>query len=83
MPASSRSSWEATLPLADLAKQFLSQYLDLKQNTRAGYYSQIAMFMKWYGDPIDDCRVNPTDDMPELVDSRDLDKYHRRSLRHL
>jgi integrase len=61
-------------PSADLAKQFLSQYLDRKQNTRAGYYAQIAMFMKWYGDPIDDCRVSPAEEMPELVDSRDLDR---------
>ena len=61
-------------PSADLAKQFLSQYLDRKQNTRAGYYAQIAMLMKWYGDPIDDCRVSPAEEMPELVSSRDLDK---------
>jgi integrase len=61
-------------PSADLAKQFLSQYLDRKQNTRAGYYAQIAMVMKWYGDPIDDCRVSPAEEMPELVDSRDLDR---------
>ena len=32
------------------------------------------MFMKWFGDPIDDCRVSPTEEMPELVDSRDLDR---------
>ena len=61
-------------PSANLAKQFLSGYLDRKQNTRAGYYAQIAMLMKWYGDPIDDCRVSPAEEMPELVDSRDLDK---------
>ena len=61
-------------PSADLSKQFLSQYLDRKQNTRAGYYAQIAMLMKWYGDPIDDCRVSPAEEMPELVESRDLDK---------
>ena len=59
-------------PSADLAKQFLSQYLDRKQNTRAGYYAQIAMLMKWYGDPIDDCRVRPAEEMPAPVDSRDL-----------
>jgi len=61
-------------PSADLAKQFLSRYLDRKQNTRAGYYAQIAMLMKWYGDPIDDCRVSPAEEMPELVNSRDLDR---------
>ena len=61
-------------PCQDLAKEFLSQYLDRRQNTRAGYYSQIAMFMKWYGDPIDDCRVSPAEDMPELVDAGDLDR---------
>ncbi|MDM8000091.1 MAG: site-specific integrase [Dehalococcoidia bacterium] len=61
-------------PSANLAKQFLSGYLDRKQNTRAGYYAQLAMFMKWYGDPIDDCRVSPAEEMPELVDSRDLDR---------
>jgi integrase len=63
-----------SLPSADLAEQFLSGYLDLKQNTRAGYYAQIAMLMKWYGDPIDDCRVSPAEEMPELVDSSDLDR---------
>jgi integrase/recombinase XerD len=61
-------------PSADLAKQFLSQYLNRKQNTRAGYYAQIAMLMKWYGDPIDDCRVSPAEEMPEVVESRDLDR---------
>jgi hypothetical protein len=61
-------------PSADLAKQFLYQYLDRKQNTRAGYYSQIAMLMKWCGDPIDDCRVSPAEEMPELVDARDLNR---------
>jgi len=64
-------------PSADLAKQFLSQYLDRKQNTRAGYYSQIAMLMKWYGDPIDDCRVSPAEEMPELVASRNLDRIEQ------
>jgi len=38
-------------PSADLAKQFLSQYLEREQNTRAGYYAQIAMLMKWYAIP--------------------------------
>lgn len=61
-------------PSADLAKQYLSQFADRSQNTLAGYYAQLAMFMKWYGDPIDDCRVSPKEEMPELVDSRDLDK---------
>ena len=32
------------------------------------------MLMKWYGDPIDDCRVSPAEEMPELADSRDLDR---------
>jgi len=32
-------------PSADLAKQYLSQFADRSRNTRAGYYSQIAMFM--------------------------------------
>ena len=30
--------------------------------------------MKWYGDPIDDCRVSPAEEMPELVNSGDLDR---------
>jgi hypothetical protein len=69
-------------PSADLAKQFLSQYLDRKQNTRAGYYAQLAMFMSWYSDPIDDSSVGPEERMPELVEARDLDKIEEAIRNH-
>jgi integrase/recombinase XerD len=69
-------------PSADLAEQYLAQFAGRSQNTLAGYYAQLAMFMKWYGDPIDYCRISPAEDMPELVDARDLDKIEEAIRNH-
>ena len=69
-------------PSADLAERYLAQFADRSQNTLAGYYSQLAMFMKWYGEPIDYCRVSPAEEMPELVDARDLDKIEEAIRNH-
>jgi len=40
-------------PSAELAKNYLSQFLSRKPNTIARYSVLIGQFMKWYGDPID------------------------------
>ena len=73
---------EGRRPSADLAKEYLSQFTDRKQNTLAGDYAQLAMFMSWYSDPIDDSSVGPEERMPELVDSRDLDKIEEAIQNH-
>ena len=69
-------------PSADLAERYLAQFADRSQNTLAGYYAQLAMFMKWYGEPIDYCRVSSAEEMPELVDARDLDKIEEAIRNH-
>lgn len=56
---------EGRPPTAHLAKQYLSRFVHRSQNTRAGYYAQLTMFMSWYGDPIDDSSVSPEEKMPD------------------
>ena len=41
-------------PSPELAKGFLSQYVDKKPRTQARYASTIKSFMKWYGEPLED-----------------------------
>ena len=44
-------------PSPEIAKSFLAQYANRKPRTLYRYAQMLRMFMKWYGEPMDDLRV--------------------------
>ena len=44
-------------PSSDLAKSYLSQYSDRKPRTLYRYAQMLRVFMKWYGEPMNDVKV--------------------------
>ncbi len=45
-------------PSPELAKGFLAQYADRKPRTLYRYAQMLRVFMKWYGEPIDDLKAS-------------------------
>jgi len=71
-------------PSIDLAKRFLAQYADRKPTTLAKYASRIKMFMKWYGEPMDDFKVKIPKSLPPITQDTDIEALfeaieHKRS----
>jgi len=61
-------------PSPELAKGFLSQYVDRKPRTLARYASTIKSFMRWYGEPLDDYRVRLPQTLPPYTEDSDVEK---------
>ena len=61
-------------PSPELAKGFLVQYVDKKPRTLYRYSMMIKMFMKWYGEPIDDYKVKVPKTLPGYTEDDDIDK---------
>jgi integrase/recombinase XerD len=57
----------------ELAKGFLSQYVDRKPRTLARYTKMIGGLMKWYGEPLD-FRVKVPKSLPEYTEDADIQK---------
>jgi site-specific recombinase XerD len=61
-------------PSAELAKSFISRYLDKKPRTLYRYAQMVRMFMKWYGEPINDFKVRVPKSLPPYTDNGDIDR---------
>ena len=61
-------------PSSELAKGFLSQYVDRKPRTQARYASTIKSFMKWYGEPLEDYRVRLPKTLPSYTEDSEVDQ---------
>ena len=51
-------------PSPELAKGFLSQFANRKPRTLYRYTQMIRVFMKWYGEPMNDFRVKVPKNIP-------------------
>ena len=51
-------------PSPELAKSFLAQYTDRKPRTLYRYAQMLRVFMKWYGEPINDLKVGIPKTLP-------------------
>jgi len=61
-------------PSPELAKGFLSQFANRKPRTLYRYTQMIRVFMKWYGEPMDDFRVKVPKNMPPYTENSDIEK---------
>ena len=61
-------------PSGDLAKSYLSQYSNRKPRTLYRYAQMIRVFMKWYGEPMNDFKVKRPKSLPEFIEDADIEK---------
>ena len=61
-------------PSPELAKGFLAQYADRKPRTLYRYAQMIRVFMKWYGEPMDDFKVKVPKMLPPYTEDSDIAK---------
>jgi len=61
-------------PSPELAKGFLAQYADRKPRTLYGYAQMIRVFMKWYGEPMDDFRIKVPKTLPPYTKDSEVER---------
>jgi len=61
-------------PSPELAKSFLAQYADRKPRTLYRYAQMLRMFMKWYGEPMDDLRIKIPKSLPPYTEDTQIEK---------
>jgi len=61
-------------PSPELAKSFLAQYADRKPRTLYRYVQMLRMFMKWYGEPMDDLKVKVPKSLPPYTGDAQIEK---------
>ncbi len=61
-------------PSPELAKGFLAQYADRKPRTLYRYAQMIRVFMKWYGEPMDDCRIKVPKTLPPYTKDSEVER---------
>ncbi|MFC2066816.1 tyrosine-type recombinase/integrase [Chloroflexota bacterium] len=61
-------------PSPELAKGFLAQYSDRKSRTLYRYAQMIRVFMKWYGEPMDDFKVKIPKTLPSYTEDSEIEK---------
>ena len=61
-------------PSPELAKGFLSQYADKKPRTLYRYAQMLKVFMKWYGEPMDDFRVKVPKTLPPYTEDSEVER---------
>lgn len=61
-------------PSPELAKGFLAQYANRKPRTLYRYAQAIKMFMKWYGEPMDDFRVKVPRSLPPYTEDSEVER---------
>jgi hypothetical protein len=61
-------------PSAELAKSFIYRYLGKKPRTLYRYAQMVRMFMKWYGEPINDFKVRVPRSLLPYTDNSDIDR---------
>ena len=60
-------------PSPELAKSFLSQYADRKPRTLYRYVQMLRIFMKWYGEPMDDLKVKIPKSLPPYTEDTQIE----------
>ncbi|MFC1913727.1 tyrosine-type recombinase/integrase [Chloroflexota bacterium] len=61
-------------PSPEIAKSFLAQYADRKPRTLYRYAQMLRMFMKWYGEPMDDLKIKIPKSLPPYTDDTQIEK---------
>lgn len=64
----------ATPPSPELAKGFLAQYTNRKPRTLYRYAQMIRVFMKWYGEPMDDFKVKVPKTLPPYTEDSEIER---------
>jgi len=61
-------------PSPEIAKSFLAQYADRKPRTLYRYAQMLRMFMKWYGEPMDDLKIKIPKSLPPYTEDAQIEK---------
>jgi len=61
-------------PSPELAKAFLAPYTNRKPRTLYRYAQILGMFMKWYGEPMDDLKVKMPKSLPRYTEDDEIEK---------
>jgi integrase len=61
-------------PSPELAKSFLAQYVNRKPRTLYRYAQMLKMFMKWYGESLNDFRVKVPKSLPRYTENEEIDR---------
>lgn len=61
-------------PSPEVAKGFLAQYANHKPRTLYRYAQMIRVFMKWYGEPMDDFKVKVPKTLPPYTENGEVEK---------
>ena len=61
-------------PSPELAKGFLAQYANRKPRTLYRYAQMLRVFMKWYGEPMDDFRVKIPKTLPPYTENSEIER---------
>ncbi len=61
-------------PSPDLAKSFLAHYANRKPRTLYRYAQMLRMFMKWYGEPMDDLKIKIPKSLPPYTEDAQIEK---------
>jgi integrase/recombinase XerD len=64
-------------PSGPLAKAFLAQFANRKPRTLYRYAQMLRVFMKWYGEPMDDFKVRVPKSLPPYTEDSDIEKLFR------
>jgi len=61
-------------PSPELAKSFLAQFVNRKPRTLYRYVQMIKMFMKWYGEPLNDFKVRIPKSLPPYTEDSEIEQ---------
>ncbi len=61
-------------PSPEIAKSFLTQYADRKPRTLYRYAQMLRMFMKWYGEPMDNLKIRIPKSLPHYTEDAQIEK---------
>jgi len=61
-------------PSPELAKGFLAQYADRKARTLYRYAQMLRVFMKWYGEPMEDFKVKVPKSLPPYTEGAEIER---------
>lgn len=61
-------------PSPEIAKGFLAQYADRKPRTLYRYAQMLRVFMKWYGEPMEDFKVKVPKTLPPYTEDSQIEQ---------
>ncbi len=61
-------------PSPELVKSFLAQYIDRKPRTLYRYAQMLRVFMKWYGEPMEDFKVKVPKSLPPYTEDAEIER---------